>query len=85
MRICAMKHSAADNVGRPNWDLGPARQLFWVESERRRLSAPFSRRIAGSLDADAAGQGTALSKIKFNGVGGLRTYLSLAHSGSSES
>jgi hypothetical protein len=72
-------------LGRRIWDLGPARQLFWIESERRKLSAPFSRRIAESLDADAAGQGIALSNIKFNGVGGLRTYLSLTHSGSSES
>jgi hypothetical protein len=31
---------------------------FWVESERRKLSAPFSRRIAQSLDADAAGEAT---------------------------
>jgi hypothetical protein len=37
-------------------DPGPALQLIRVESERRELSAPFSRRIAESLDADAAGQ-----------------------------
>src|ERR1700687_4594732 len=39
-------------------DPGPALQLIRVESERRELSAPFSRRIAESLDADAAGQAT---------------------------
>ena len=39
-------------------DLGAARQLFWIESERLKLSAPFSRRIAEPLDADAAGQAT---------------------------
>ena len=37
-------------------DLGPALKLFRVESERLELSAPFSRQIAESLDADAAGQ-----------------------------
>src|ERR1700737_2620461 len=37
-------------------DPGPALQLIRVESERCELSAPFSRRIAESLDADAAGQ-----------------------------
>ena len=36
-------------------DPGPALQLIRVESERRELSAPLSRRIAESLDADAAG------------------------------
>ncbi len=40
------------------WDLGPALQLFRIESERLKLSAPFSRRIAEPLDADAAGQAT---------------------------
>ncbi len=33
-------------------------QLFRIESERLKLSAPFSRRIAEPLDADAAGQAT---------------------------
>ena len=33
-----------------------ALQLFRIESERRELSAPFSWRIAESLDADAAGR-----------------------------
>ena len=36
----------------------PALQLFRIESERLKLPAPFSRRIAESLDADAAGQAT---------------------------
>src|SRR5258707_11720212 len=39
-------------------DLGPAQQLFRIESERLKLPAPFSRRIAEPLDADAAGQAT---------------------------
>jgi len=39
-------------------DLGPALQLFRIESERLKLSAPFSRWIAEPLDADAAGQAT---------------------------
>jgi hypothetical protein len=39
-------------------DLSPALQLFRIESERLKLSAPFSRRIAEPLDADAAGQAT---------------------------
>jgi hypothetical protein len=38
--------------------LGPALQLFRIESERIKLPAPFSRRVAESLDADAAGQAT---------------------------
>src|SRR6476619_2237537 len=33
-------------------------QLFRIESERLKLSAPFGRRIAEPLDADAAGQAT---------------------------
>src|SRR5258706_12900959 len=37
-------------------DLGPALQLFRIESERLKLSAPFSRWIAEPLDADAAGR-----------------------------
>jgi hypothetical protein len=37
---------------------GPALQLFRMESERLKLPAPFSRRIAEPLDADAAGQAT---------------------------
>jgi hypothetical protein len=39
-------------------DLGPALQLFRIESERLKLPAPFGRRIAEPLDADAAGQAT---------------------------
>ena len=39
-------------------DLGPVLQLFRIESERLKLPAPFSRRIAKPLDADAAGQAT---------------------------
>ena len=39
-------------------DLGPALQLFWIESERLKLSTPFSRRVAEPLNADAAGQAT---------------------------
>src|SRR6266403_3386556 len=39
-------------------DLGPALQLFRIESKRLKLSAPFGRRIAEPLDADAAGQAT---------------------------
>src|SRR5260370_23407138 len=39
-------------------DLGPVLQLFRIESERLKLPAPFGRRIAESLDADAAGQAT---------------------------
>jgi hypothetical protein len=35
----------------------PTLQLFRIESERLKLSAPFSRRIAEPLDADAAGLG----------------------------
>ena len=31
-------------------------QLFRIESERLKLPAPFNRRIAEPLDADAAGQ-----------------------------
>ena len=36
----------------------PALQLFRIKSERLKLPAPFSRRIAEPLDADAAGQAT---------------------------
>ncbi len=39
-------------------ELGPALQLFRIESERLKLPAPFGRRIAEPLDADAAGQAT---------------------------
>src|SRR5258705_8694244 len=45
-------------LGRRNWDFGPALQLFRIESERLKLPAPFGRRIAEPLDADAAGQAT---------------------------
>jgi len=37
---------------------GPGLQLFRIESERLKLPAPFSRRIAEPLNADAAGQAT---------------------------
>jgi hypothetical protein len=37
---------------------GPELRLFRIESERLKLSAPFCRRIAKPLDADAAGQAT---------------------------
>ena len=33
-------------------------QLFRIESERLKLPAPFSRRIAEPFDADATGQAT---------------------------
>ena len=39
-------------------DRGRALQLFRIESERLKLLAPFGRRIAEPLDADAAGQAT---------------------------
>jgi hypothetical protein len=39
-------------------DRGRPLQLFRIESERRKLPAPFGRRIAEPLDADAAGQAT---------------------------
>ena len=39
-------------------DFGPALELFRIESERLKLPAPFGRRIAEPLDADAAGQAT---------------------------
>ena len=39
-------------------DFGPKLGLFRIESERLKLAAPFSRRIAEPLDADAAGQAT---------------------------
>ena len=38
--------------------LGLALQLFRIKSERLELPAPFSRRIAKPLDADAAGKAT---------------------------
>jgi hypothetical protein len=37
-------------------DFGPPLQLFGIKSECLELPAPFSRRIAEPLDADAAGQ-----------------------------
>jgi hypothetical protein len=40
------------------WKFCAGAQLIRVESERSELSAPFSRRIAKPLDADAAGQAT---------------------------
>jgi hypothetical protein len=42
-------------LDRRNWDLRPARQLFWIEAECVELPAPFSRRVAEPLDTDAAG------------------------------
>jgi hypothetical protein len=38
--------------------VGPALLLFRIEAERSKLPAPFSRRIAKPLNADAAGQAT---------------------------
>ena len=43
-------------------------QLFRIESERLKLSAPFGRRIAEPLDADAARQAT--FHCGFHKVGG---------------
>jgi hypothetical protein len=37
---------------------GASLRLFRIESERRKLPAPFSRRIAKPLNADATGQAT---------------------------
>jgi hypothetical protein len=51
-------HSQFQVLGRRNWDLRPALQSFRIESERLKLPAPFSRRIAEPLNADAAGQAT---------------------------
>ena len=48
-------------------DLGPALQLFRIESKRLKLSAPFGWRIAEPLDADAAGQATFYGR--FNKIG----------------
>jgi hypothetical protein len=42
-------------LGHRNSDLGTALQLFRIESERLKLPAPFSRRIAKPLNADATG------------------------------
>ena len=47
--------------------LGPALQLFRIESKRLKLSAPFGWRIAEPLDADAAGQATFYGR--FNKIG----------------
>ena len=54
-----------NNPARPVRLLGPRNsgsqagaQLFRIESERLKLPAPFSRRIAKPLNADAAGQAT---------------------------
>ncbi len=60
----ASKSYAFCNSGR--W-AGPALRLFRIESERLKLPAPFCRRIAKPLDADAAGQATfysCLDKIR---------------------
>ena len=43
---------------RPDGRRGDQLRLFRIESERLKLSAPFGRRIAEPLDADAAGQAT---------------------------
>src|ERR1700694_646528 len=45
-------------LGRRNWDLGPARQLFRIESEGLELPAPFCGSITKSLDSDPARQTT---------------------------
>ena len=52
-----------EREGRPRFapgirNPGRALQLFRIESERLKLPAPFGRRIAEPLDADAAGQAT---------------------------
>ena len=44
--------------GPPCLDFGPVLELFRIESERLKLPAPFGRRIAEPLDANAAGQAT---------------------------
>jgi hypothetical protein len=54
-RICGRNSDFWATVFR---DFDPALQLFRMESERLKLPAPFSRRIAEPLDADAAGQAT---------------------------
>jgi hypothetical protein len=54
-RNCARNSGFSVTVIR---DLKPSPQLFRIESEHLKLSAPFGRRIAEPLDADAAGQAT---------------------------
>jgi hypothetical protein len=54
-RICSRNFDFRATVIR---DLAPALRLFRIESERLKLPAPFSRRIAEPLDADAAGEAT---------------------------
>jgi hypothetical protein len=52
--------------------LGLALQLFWIESERLKLPAPFSRLIAEPLDADEIGPtaaGACLRRAREAGVG----------------
>ena len=49
-----MKLIAELSTARRFW--GFVLKLFRIESERLKLSAPFWRRIAQSLDTDAAGQ-----------------------------
>ena len=48
-------HPQFRRSGRCNLDLGPARQLFWIEAECVELPAPFSRRVAEPFDTNAAG------------------------------
>jgi len=43
-----------------NWDLGPARQLFWIEAEGVELPAPFSRRVAEAVRYRCRGVGDLL-------------------------
>ena len=57
------KTAAREREVRPRFapgirDRGRALQLFRIESERLKLPAPFGRRIAEPLDADAPGQAT---------------------------
>ena len=47
-----------DRVLHPEFGIVGGLQLFRIESERLKLPAPFGRRIAEPLDADAAGQTT---------------------------
>jgi hypothetical protein len=50
------------------WDFGTGAGLFRIQSERLKLPAPFSRRIAEPFDADATGQ--AAFYCCFDKVGG---------------
>src|SRR6478736_3790703 len=45
-------------LGHRRLDFWARLQLFWIESERLKLPAPFNRRIAKPFDTDATGQAT---------------------------